>query len=37
MDYRLIRTNRKTVSLIVDKEGCLVVRAPQNIGQPEIV
>lgn len=36
MDYRLIRTNRKTVSLIVDKEGCLVVRAPKNIGKRQI-
>ena len=36
MDYRLIRSNRKTVSLIVNREGELVVRAPKNIAKRQI-
>ena len=36
MDYRLIRSNRKTVSLIVNREGELVVRAPKNIAKKQI-
>ncbi len=36
MDYRLIRSNRKTVSLIINREGELVVRAPKNIAKRQI-
>ncbi len=36
MDYRLIRSNRKTVSLIINREGELVVRAPKNIAKKQI-
>jgi len=36
MDYELIRSKRKTVSLIVKAEGELVVRAPMKLAKREI-
>ena len=35
-DYRLIRSNRRTLSLSIDGEGALVVHAPMRMPQTEI-
>ena len=31
MEYKLIRTNRKTIELRVDAEANVIVRCPQNV------
>lgn len=36
MDYKLIRSRRKSVALIVERDGSLVVRAPLRLPQREI-
>ena len=36
MDYQLIRSNRKTLALVVTREGKLEVRAPKRISRQEI-
>ena len=36
IDYRLIRSDRRTLSISVDREGALVVRAPKHTGKNEI-
>lgn len=35
-DYQLIRSNRRTLSISIDGEGALVVRAPMRLPQREI-
>ncbi len=36
IDYRLIRSDRRTLSISIDREGALVVRAPKRMGKNEI-
>lgn len=36
IEYRLIRSNRRTLSISVDREGALVVRAPMRMAKREI-
>lgn len=36
IDYRLIRSNRRTLSISIDGEGALVVHAPMKMSQREI-
>ncbi len=36
IEYRLIRSDRRTLSISIDREGALVVRAPKRMGQAEI-
>ena len=35
-DYTLIRSERKTLGIEIDRSGCLIVRAPQKMRQAEI-
>jgi len=36
IEYRLIRSDRRTLSISIDREGALVVRAPKRMGKKEI-
>jgi len=36
IEYRLIRSDRRTLSISIDREGALVVRAPKRMGIGEI-
>lgn len=36
IDYRLIRSDRRTLSISIDREGALVVRAPKRMSVKEI-
>ena len=36
IDYRLIRSDRRTLSIGIDREGALVVHAPKHMGKKEI-
>ena len=36
IEYRLIRSDRRTLSISVDREGALVVRAPKRMSRREI-
>ena len=36
IEYRLIRSDRRTLSISVDREGALVVRAPKRVSRQEI-
>lgn len=36
IDYRLIRSDRRTLSISIDREGALVVRAPKRMSKSEI-
>lgn len=36
MDYQIIRSNRRTVALTIDRQGNLVVRAPQRVNIAEV-
>lgn len=36
IDYRLIRSDRRTLSISIDREGALVVRAPKRVSLKEI-
>jgi len=36
IEYRLIRSDRRTLSISIDREGALVVRAPKRMGKQEI-
>lgn len=36
IEYRLIRSDRRTLSISIDREGALVVRAPKRMGVREI-
>lgn len=36
IDYRLIRSERRTLSIQIDREGALVVRAPKRMSRQEI-
>ena len=36
IDYQLIRSNRRTLSISIDGEGSLVVRAPMRMSKREI-
>lgn len=36
IDYRLIRSDRRTLSISIDREGALVVRAPKRMNLKEI-
>ena len=31
MDYKLIRSNRKTVAIQLQKDGSIIVRAPKRL------
>ena len=34
--YKIIRTNRKTLGIIIDHEGNLIVRSPKNTAEAKI-
>lgn len=36
IEYRLIRSDRRTLSISIDREGALIVRAPKRMGKQEI-
>jgi len=36
IDYRLIRSDRRTLSISIDREGALVVRAPKHMSKRDI-
>ncbi|MBR5545530.1 MAG: M48 family metallopeptidase [Clostridia bacterium] len=36
IDYRLIRSDRRTLSISIDREGALVVRAPKRVNKRDI-
>ena len=36
IEYRLIRSDRRTLSISIDREGALVVRAPKHMSKRDI-
>ena len=36
MEYKLIRSNRKTIELSIDNELCPVIKAPTGMSQKEV-
>ena len=36
MQYTLVRSNRKTIAILVDRQGLLTVRAPRNLSATQI-